>query len=91
MELVTHKKLKSGRLMPWGKGTSLSEQRDLSTFPETRRPLTIMDPIGKSGCGAVGNAAAQWRAILTNIKSELGSALEYLIRLTFFGVRTLRN
>jgi len=39
------------------------------------------------GGGAVGDAAAQWRAILTNIKSdleELGSALEYLIRLTFF-------
>ena len=45
------------------------------------------DPTSKKGGGAVGDAAAQWRAILTNIKSdleELGSALEYLIRLTFF-------
>ncbi|TKB15304.1 MAG: RidA family protein, partial [Mesorhizobium sp.] len=45
------------------------------------------DPIGKSGGGAIGDAAAQWRAILSNIKSdleELGSALEHLIRLTFF-------
>jgi enamine deaminase RidA (YjgF/YER057c/UK114 family) len=42
---------------------------------------------GHNGGGFVGDAAAQWRAILTNIKSdleELGSALEYLIRLTFF-------
>jgi enamine deaminase RidA (YjgF/YER057c/UK114 family) len=41
----------------------------------------------KSGGGAVGDAAAQWRAILANIKSdleELGSSLEYLIRMTFF-------
>lgn len=37
--------------------------------------------------GFPGDAAAQWRAILANIKSdleELGSALDYLIRLTFF-------
>ena len=40
-KLVTHKKLKSGRLMPWGKVQSLSELRDLSTFGEIRRPRTI--------------------------------------------------
>jgi hypothetical protein len=41
----------------------------------------------KQGGGAVGDAAAQWRNILTNIKSdleELGTSLEHLIRLTFF-------
>ena len=41
----------------------------------------------RTGGGAIGDAAAQWRAILTTIKSdleELGSALEYLIKLTFF-------
>ena len=41
----------------------------------------------KKGGGAVGDAAAQWRNILANIKSdleELGTSLEHLIRLTFF-------
>jgi enamine deaminase RidA (YjgF/YER057c/UK114 family) len=35
----------------------------------------------------VGDAAAQWRNILTNIKSdleELGASLDHLIKLTFF-------
>ena len=44
------------------------------------------DPFNKGG-GAVGDAAAQWRSILTNIKSdleELGTSLDHLIRLTFF-------
>ncbi|WP_149194569.1 RidA family protein [Luteimonas suaedae] len=43
-------------------------------------------PAGRTG-GFVGDAAAQWRAVLTNIKSdleELGSALEHLIRLAIF-------
>ncbi|MEZ0470709.1 hypothetical protein [Luteimonas salinilitoris] len=42
------------------------------------------DPAGKEG-GFSGDAAAQWRAILANIKSdleELGTALDHLIRLT---------
>ena len=41
----------------------------------------------KKGGGAVGDAAAQWRNVLTNIKSdldELGSSLDHLIKLTFF-------
>jgi enamine deaminase RidA (YjgF/YER057c/UK114 family) len=45
------------------------------------------DPTSKNGGGAIGDAAAQWRAILTNIKSdieELGSSLDHLIKLTFF-------
>ena len=44
------------------------------------------DPFKKGG-GAVEDAAAQWRNILTNIKvdlEELGTSLEHLIRLTFF-------
>jgi enamine deaminase RidA (YjgF/YER057c/UK114 family) len=41
----------------------------------------------KKGGGAVGDAAAQWRSILANIKSdleELGTSLDHLIRLTFY-------
>ena len=85
MELVTHKKLKSGRLMPWGKGTVVIGAKGFVYLSGNTATADDYDPIGKSGGGAVGNAAAQWRAILTNIKSdleELGSALEYLIRLT---------
>jgi enamine deaminase RidA (YjgF/YER057c/UK114 family) len=47
----------------------------------------FQDPTSRKGGGAVGDAVAQWRAVLTTIKSdleELGSALDYLIRLTFF-------
>ena len=29
MELVTHKKLKGGRLMPWGKGTVVTAAKGL--------------------------------------------------------------
>jgi len=91
MELVTHKKLKSGRLMPWGKGTVVIGAKGFVYLSGNTATADDYDPTSKKGGGAVGDAAAQWRAILTNIKSELGSALEYLIRLTFFGVRTLRN
>jgi enamine deaminase RidA (YjgF/YER057c/UK114 family) len=45
------------------------------------------DPTYTKGGGFVGDAAAQWRAVLTNIKSdleELGSSLDHLIRLTYF-------
>jgi enamine deaminase RidA (YjgF/YER057c/UK114 family) len=86
MELVTHKKLKSGRLMPWGKGTVVIGAKGFVYLSGNTAAADDYDPISKRG-GAVGDAAAQWRAILTNIKSdleELGSALEYLIRLTFF-------
>jgi len=43
-------------------------------------------PFKREG-GAVGDPAAQWRNVLTNIKSdleELGSSLDYLIKLTLF-------
>ena len=87
MELVTHKKMKNGRLMPWGKGAVVSGAKGFVYLSGNTATADDYDPISKKGGGAVGDAAAQWRAILTNIKSdleELGSALEHLIRLTFF-------
>ncbi|PKA39767.1 RidA family protein [Rhizobium sullae] len=87
MELVTHRKFKSGLLMPWGKGTVVSGARGFVYLSGNTATAEDYDPAGRKGGGFVGDAAAQWRAILTNIKAdleELGSALEYLIRLTFF-------
>ena len=87
MELVTHKKFKNGRLMPWGKGTVVTGAKGFVYLSGNTATVEDYDPIGKSGGGAVGGAAAQWREILTNIKSdleELGTALDHLIRLTFF-------
>jgi enamine deaminase RidA (YjgF/YER057c/UK114 family) len=87
MELVTHKKFKRGRLMPWGKGTVVSGAKGFAYLSGNTATAEDYDPTGTQGGGAVGDAADQWRAILTNIKSdleELGSALEHLIRLTFF-------
>lgn len=87
MELVTHKKLKSDRLMPWGKGTVVIGAKGFVYLSGNTATADDYDPTSNKGGGTVGDAAAQWRAILTNIKSdleELGSALENLIRLTFF-------
>ncbi|MER9544938.1 RidA family protein [Mesorhizobium sp. M0437] len=87
MELVTHKKFKNGRLMPWGKGTAVTGAKGFVYLSGNTATAEDYDPIGKSGGGAIGGAAAQWRTVLTNIKSdleELGTALEHLIRLTFF-------
>jgi enamine deaminase RidA (YjgF/YER057c/UK114 family) len=86
MELVTHKKFKSGKLMPSGKGTVVTDAKGFVYLSGNTATVDDYDPVGKGG-GAVGDAAAQWRAILANIKSdleELGSSLDYLIRLTFF-------
>ncbi|WP_316975600.1 RidA family protein [Shumkonia mesophila] len=86
MELVTHKKLKSGRLMPWGKGTVVSGAKGFVFLCGNTATADDYDATDKKG-GFVGDAAAQWHAILANIKSdleELGSSLEYLIRLTIF-------
>jgi len=86
MELVTHKKFKSGRLMPWGKGTVVVGAKGFVYLCGNTATADDYDP-NKKQRGFAGDAAAQWRAILTNIKSdleELGSALEYLIKLTFF-------
>ena len=87
MELVTHKKFKDGRLMPWGKGTVVSGAKGTVYLCGNTATSDDYDPMGKKGGGFVGDAAAQWRAVLGNIKSdleELGSGLEHLIRLTFF-------
>ena len=86
MELVTHKKFKGDRLMPWGKGTVVTGAKGFVFLSGNTATADNYDPASKEG-DFVGDAAAQWRAILTNIKSdleELGSALDYLIRLTFF-------
>lgn len=86
MELVTHKKFKSGRLMPWGKGTVVTGAKGFVYLCGNTATSDDYDPTGKKG-GFDGDAAAQWRAVLTNIRSdleELGSSLEHLIKLTFF-------
>jgi enamine deaminase RidA (YjgF/YER057c/UK114 family) len=86
MDLVTHKKFKSDRLMPWGKGTVVTGAKGFVFLAGNTATADDYDPFNKGG-GAVGDAAAQWRSILTNIKSdleELGTSLAYLIRLTFF-------
>jgi enamine deaminase RidA (YjgF/YER057c/UK114 family) len=85
MELVTHKKFKSGRLMPWAKGTVVTGAKGFVYLCGNTATADDYDPTAKQGGG--GDAAAQWRAVLTNIKAdleELGSSLDYLIRLTFF-------
>lgn len=86
MELVTHKKLKGGRLMPWAKGTVVTGAKGFVFLCGNTATTEDYDPVKRQG-GAVGDAAAQWRAVLANIKSdleELGSSLDHLIRLTFF-------
>jgi enamine deaminase RidA (YjgF/YER057c/UK114 family) len=86
MELVTHKKLKGGRLMPWGKGTVVTGAKGFVFLAGNTATTDDYEPFNKGG-GAVGDAAAQWRHILTNIKSdleELGASLDHLIKLTFF-------
>jgi len=86
LELVTHRKLKGGRLMPWGKGTVVTGARGFVFLAGNTATADDYHPFEKGG-GAVGDAAAQWRAVLTNIKAELeelGSSLDHLIRLTLF-------
>jgi enamine deaminase RidA (YjgF/YER057c/UK114 family) len=86
MELVTHKKFKDGHLMPWGKGTVVNGAKGFVFLAGNTATTDDYDPFQKGG-GAVGDAAAQWRNILANIKSdleELGSGLEHLVKLTFY-------
>jgi enamine deaminase RidA (YjgF/YER057c/UK114 family) len=86
MELVTHKKLKGGRLMPWGKGTVVTGAKGFVFLAGNTATAADYEPF-KQGGGAVGDAAEQWRNILANIKAdleELGTSLDHLIRLTFF-------
>jgi enamine deaminase RidA (YjgF/YER057c/UK114 family) len=70
MELVTHKKLKGARLMPWGKGTVVTGAKGFVFLAGNTATAGDYDPFKKGG-GAVGDAAAQWRNVLTNIKSDL--------------------
>ena len=86
MELVTHKKSKGGRLMLWGEGTVVTGAKGFVFLAGNTATTDDYEPFKKGG-GAVGDAAAQWRNILTNIKSdleELGTSLDHLIKLTFF-------
>jgi|SRR5688572_27933178 len=86
MELVTHKKFKNGRLMPWGKGTVVSGAKGFVYLCGNTATADDYDPTDTKG-GFAGDVRAQWRAILTNIKldlEELGSSLEHLIRITIF-------
>jgi enamine deaminase RidA (YjgF/YER057c/UK114 family) len=89
LKLVTYKKLKGDRLMPWGKGTVVTGAKGFVFLSGNTANADDYDPSSKfdKGGGAVGDAAAQWRAVLTNIKldlEELGSSLDHLIRLTLF-------
>jgi enamine deaminase RidA (YjgF/YER057c/UK114 family) len=86
MQLVTHQKLKAGRLMPWGKGTVVTGAKGLVFLAGNTATTDDYEPFKRDG-GAVGDAAAQWRSILANIKAdleELGTSLEHLVKLTFF-------
>ena len=86
MQLVTHKKFKGDHLMPWGKGTVVTGAKGFVFLSGNTATTDDYDPLKKGG-GAAGDAAAQWRHILANIKAdleELGTSLEHLIRLTFF-------
>ena len=72
--------------MPWGKGTVVTGANGFVFLAGNTATTDDYDPFGKGG-SAVGDAAAQWRNVLNNIKSdleELGTSLEHLIRLTFF-------
>jgi len=87
MELVTHKKFKSGRLMPWGKGTVVTGAKGFVYLCGNTATAADYDPAGKQGDRFAGDATAQWLEVLGNIKAdleELGTALEHLVKLTFF-------
>src|SRR5262245_41479586 len=86
MNLVTHKKFKGDRLMPWGKGTVVTSPKGYVFLSGNTATAEDYDPLNRQD-GAIGDAAAQWRAILANIISdlaELGSSLDYLDKLTFY-------
>ncbi len=59
MELVTHKKLKSGRLMPWGKGAVVIGAKGFVYLSGNTATADDYDPTSKQGVGAVGDAAAR--------------------------------
>ena len=82
MELVTYKKIKGDRLMPWGKGTVVTGAKGFVFLAGNTATADDYEPFGKGG-GSVGDPAAQWRNILASLE-ELGTSLDHLIRLTFF-------
>ena len=89
MELVTHKQFKGDRLMPWGKATVVSGARGFVFLAGNTAAAPDYSPMDqfKTGGGAVGDAPAQYRAILNNIKADLealGSSLEHVVRMTFY-------
>lgn len=89
MELTTHRLHKGGRLMPWGKGTVVAGAKGFVFLAGNTATVDDYDPVNNTmtGGGAIGDAASQWRVILTNIKrdlEELGTSLEHLVKLTFF-------
>ena len=55
MELVTHKKLKGGRLMPWGKGTVVTGAKGFVFLAGNTATTDDYEPFKKGG-GAVGDA-----------------------------------
>jgi enamine deaminase RidA (YjgF/YER057c/UK114 family) len=86
MSALGQKRTSEHRLMPWGKGTVVTGANGFVFLAGNTATNDDYEPFKKSG-GAVGDAAAQWGSILTNIKSdleELGTSLDYLIKLTFF-------
>ena len=86
MNLVTHKKFKGNRLMPWGKFTAVTGAKGYVFLSGNTATAEDYDPLQRRG-GAVGDPAMQWRAILANIKSDLeeaGSALDHLVKMTFY-------
>jgi enamine deaminase RidA (YjgF/YER057c/UK114 family) len=89
MDLVTHKKYKGDRLMPWGKATVVSGAKGFVFLSGNTAGAPDYNPVEefKSGGGAIGDVPAQYRAILATIKSDLeslGSSLEHIVRMTFY-------
>jgi enamine deaminase RidA (YjgF/YER057c/UK114 family) len=86
MNLTTYKKFKGDRLMPWGKATVVTGAKGYVFLSGNTATAEDYDPFKQRG-GSIGDAAAQWRAILANIKSDLedvGSSLNHLVKLTFY-------
>ena len=86
MNLTTYKKFKGDRLMPWGKGTVVTDAKGYVFLCGNTATVDDYDPSNYQG-GAIGDPASQWRAVLANIKAdleELGSSLDHLVKVTFY-------
>jgi enamine deaminase RidA (YjgF/YER057c/UK114 family) len=86
MNLVTHKKFKGERMMPWGKATVVTGAKGYVFLSGNTATAEDYDPLKQRG-GAIGDPAMQWRAILATIKSDLeevGSSLDHLVKMTFY-------